>query len=90
MARSKYDWPTIDPKVDALLARGLKVVRIAEVLGMRAQTLRDRLSYRRRTPQPGPRRDLSPLVHRSCLNCGAAFSVRSRFLRLCPTCRAEC
>jgi hypothetical protein len=91
MRASKYDWSRLDPQVDAMLADGMRVVQVACALDMRVQTIRDRLSYRRRrAPRDVPKPALPPLIDRSCLNCGAPFSVRSPFLRLCPTCRAEC
>ncbi|ACI52288.1 conserved hypothetical protein [Gluconacetobacter diazotrophicus PA1 5] len=91
MRPSKYDWKRLDPRVDAMLAEGMRVTQVAQALEMRVQTVRDRLSYRRRRPpQDAPKPAPPPLIDRSCLNCGAGFSVRSPFLRLCPTCRAEC
>lgn len=92
MRPSKYDWQRIDPQVDAMLAEGMRIVQVARVLEMQAQTLRDRLSYRRRAPQRARERRPPPpaLIDRSCLNCRVGFQAPSPFLRLCPVCRAEC
>ncbi|GEB39149.1 hypothetical protein GLI01_31840 [Gluconacetobacter liquefaciens] len=90
MRPSKYDWARLDPQVDAMLAKGLRVTQVAQALEMRVQTIRDRLSYRRRAPRAGMKRVAPKLIDRTCLNCRAAFQVVSPFLRLCPTCRAEC
>ncbi|MBB2181132.1 hypothetical protein HLH29_18610 [Gluconacetobacter tumulicola] len=90
MRPSKYDWARLDPQMDALLAKGLRVTQVAQALEMRVQTIRDRLSYRRRAPRAGKKRVAPKLIDRRCLNCRAAFQVASPFLRLCPTCRAEC
>lgn len=90
MRPSKYDWARLDPRMDALLAKGMRVTQVAQALEMRVQTIRDRLSYRRRVPRAGAKRVAPTLIDRSCLNCRAAFRVASPFLRLCPTCRAEC
>ncbi|MBB2159242.1 hypothetical protein ACLRDC_10550 [Gluconacetobacter sacchari] len=90
MRPSKYDWARLDPQVDALLAKGMRVTQVAQALEMRVQTIRDRLSYRRRAPRAGMKRVAPALIDRSCLNCRAAFRVASPFLRLCPVCRADC
>ncbi|ACI52224.1 conserved hypothetical protein [Gluconacetobacter diazotrophicus PA1 5] len=89
MVASKYNWEVLDRRVDDLLAQGMRPSDIAHSLDMRAQTIRDRLAYRRRPKRAdaSPRADHAPKINRSCLNCARPFQARSRFLRLCPSCR---
>ncbi|GAA4475505.1 hypothetical protein GCM10023157_04470 [Gluconacetobacter asukensis] len=91
MPKQKYDWSILDPQVDALLASGLTPSAAAAQLGMRSQTLRDRLGYRKRPKYPSPRAKSveKVVVTRNCLSCRKPFGSDSRTRFMCPPCRSS-
>lgn len=89
MVAPKYDWPSLDPKIDDMIARGLRPTAIAAELDLRVQTIRDRLAYRRRPKSPRPREApaLQVQIKRPCLTCRKVFVSDSRTRFMCPPCR---
>ncbi|TWB00387.1 hypothetical protein [Gluconacetobacter diazotrophicus] len=92
MGAQKYDWAVLDRCVDDMLAAGMSRLAISKELGVKDGALRHRLNYRNRAKRSydeSPRVVRDPVVDRQCLSCGRPFQVRSRFLRLCPSCRSN-